>query len=105
MSWDIFVQNWPADVKKISDIPRDFVSKPFLSRAQVEGVFREVFPSLDVSNPVWWQIECDEFDIEVNIDLQDPTSGFAMYVRGGPQAVSFIDRMLKRLDVRAADAS
>ena len=105
MSWDIFVQDLPAGAARIEDISPDFSPKPFLSRARIEDVFREVFPLTDFSDPRWWRVECPAFHIEVNIDPEDPSNGFALHVRGGEEAVQFVAKILNRLGVRALDPS
>src|SRR5262249_20778128 len=105
MSWDLFVQDLPDNITRIEDIPPDFVPGPFLSRARVEEVFREAFPAADFSDSEWWHIESDAFQIEVNIGPEDPSTGFALHVRGDAEAVPFVGGILRRLGVRALDPS
>jgi len=105
MSWDIFVQDLPEGINSIEDIPRDFRPKPFLARARIAEVFKEVAPFTDFSDPKWWRIRCDAFSIEVNIGVENPSNGFALHIRGSEEAAGLVAEILQRLGVRALDTA
>jgi len=61
MSWDMFLQGLPKEVRAIEEIPGHFPPQPTLPRQRRVEVFKEVAPFTDFSNPRWWRIACDFF--------------------------------------------
>jgi len=105
MSWDIFVQDLPEGIKRIQEIPDDFHPKPFLPRTRIAETIKELVPFTDFSDPNWWRIKCAAFSIEVNINSDDPSAGFALHIRGGEEVIGFVHELLERLGVRGLDPS
>lgn len=102
MSWDIFVQQIPEDVRHVGDIPSDFVPGPLGPRAEIVAGIRDVFPTVDFSDPEWGRVEEDGFSIEINMDAEDPVTSFALHARGDGVAPA-IAALLDRLGLRAFD--
>lgn len=105
MSWDIFVQDLPEGITSIGDIPANFQPKPILPRTRIAETIKALAPFTDFSDPNWWHIRCPTFSIEVNINSDDPSPGFALHIRGAEEAVGFAHELLDRLGVRALDPS
>ena len=105
MSWDIFVQDLPADAETVDAIPADFVPRPLGSRADIIAAIRRVVPSANFTDPTWGQIEAPAFSIEVNLGHDDVVGSFALHVRGGDEAVACVAAILDALGVRAIDSS
>lgn len=102
VSWDIFVQQIPEDVRHVGDIPSDFVPGPLGPRAEIVAGIRDVFPTVDFSDPEWGRVEEDGFSIEINMDAEDPVTSFALHARGDGVAPA-IAALLDRLGLRAFD--
>jgi hypothetical protein len=105
MSWDIFVQDLPADAATIEAIPPDFVPRPLGPRADIIAAIRSVVPYANFTDPAWGQIDAPAFSIEVNLGANELVDSFALHVRGGDAAVTCVAAILDALGVRAIDAS
>ena len=103
MSWDIFVQDLPAEAKTVADIPRDFRPAPLMAQSTLIERIRRVAPEADFRDQAWGRIEGPRFSIEVNIGDTDPVIGFVFHVRGGDLAVGVVADVLERLGLRALD--
>ena len=53
MSWDIFVQHFPANAKTVADIPSDFKPAPIGDRTTIIEKIKDIVPSADFSDPTW----------------------------------------------------
>ena len=104
MSWDIFVQDLPANAKAVQEIPRDFQPGPIGKRQAIIDAILDVAPNVDFTNPTWGSIEGDDWSIEVNIGEEDECSGFAFHVRGGDEAAKVVAAILAKLRLRALDS-
>ena len=67
MSWDLFVQDLPADAESVADIPSDFKPRSIGRTSEVISVIRTVAPAVDFSRPSWGVIDGDGGSIEINI--------------------------------------
>lgn len=105
MSWDIFVQDIPPDVKTVGEIPDDFRPRPLGSRQEIVDRILGVIPTADFSDPTWGKIERSEYSVDVNIGEADPVMSFAMHIYGDESAVPLVQRILEALEVRAFDPS
>lgn len=103
MSWDIFVQDLPADAKTLEEITGDFKPKPIGLRNEIIAKIKEVVPSADFADPSWGLIDGGDFSIEVNVGNDEPTTSFAFHVRGGDAAIGVVAAILKHLGLRAID--
>jgi hypothetical protein len=101
MSFDVFVQDIPADAKGVDDIPDDFEPKPIGVRGDVLAALRKVAPELRFASPDWGTIDGDGYSIEVNLGLDDPVTSIALHLRGDERAVFLVGEILSELGVRA----
>jgi hypothetical protein len=104
MGWDLFVQEIPAAITCVDDIPEGFEPSPIGSRAAVLAVIRDVAPFADFSDPAWVRIDFADVAVEVNLGDNEVLTSFAFHVRGGDEAVGLIADVLDRLGLRAFDA-
>jgi hypothetical protein len=104
MSWDIFVQDFPRDIKTLEDIPEGYSPPSIGKRSTVISRIKEVVPFANFSDPSWGLIDGDGWSIEVNLGDSEDCMGFAFHVRGGDEAVGVVAAVLQHLDLRAFDA-
>ena len=104
MSWDIFVQDFPADAMSLEEIPTDFKPASLGKRAGIIEQIRMVIPSANFADLSWGTIDSDGWSIEINIGPEDDCSGFAFHVRGGDAAIGVIAAILQQLKLRAVDS-
>ena len=86
MSWDIFVQEIPEDVKQISDMHEKyskFKPSPIGMRSEIIKKIKKVVPEANFSDPSWGTIDGDGFSIEVNMGDKEECNGFAFHVGWG----------------------
>jgi len=108
MSWDIFVQDIPSDVKQISDMRErhgDFKPSPIGARSEIIKKIKEVVPEADFSNPAWGIIDGEGFSIEANMGDAEECRAFTLHVRGGDAAAFVVCDILQMLNLRAFDPS
>ncbi len=103
MSWDIFVQDLPRDVKSFDDMPDDFQPSPIGHRSKIIEQIVEVIPNANFSDPSWGIIDGNDWSIEVSMGNDEICDGFAFHIRGGETAVGFVAAILDRLGLRAFD--
>jgi hypothetical protein len=103
MSYDIFVQDLPADAAKVEDIPATFKPATLGRRSEIIRQIEKVVPTAEFSNPAWGCIRGDDWSIEVNIGTSDECFGFALHVRGGDEAFGVVAAILQGLSLRALD--
>jgi hypothetical protein len=80
MSWDLFVQDIPAGVNSVADMPAQYSPCPIASRDEILRVVRFVAPFADTSDPSWLRINTPEANIEINIGNEVLLMGFAFHV-------------------------
>jgi len=108
MSWDIFVQDIPKDVKRISDMHEkysNFKPCPIGVRSEIIRKIKEVVHEADFSNPAWGVMDGNGFSIEVDMGDTEECMGFAFHVRGGDAAAFVVSDILECLGLRAFDPS
>ncbi len=105
MSWDIFVQEIPPDVRLVEEIPASFRPGTIGTRDEIIEGIQRVFPEADFSDPSWGKVDGPTYSIEVNIGADDPVTSFALHVRGGDQAAYVVHDILTELGLRAFDLS
>ena len=105
MSRDIFVQDIPAGIAEVKEIPQDWMPDPLpYTHSEIIAAIERVVPSADFSDPEWGHIEGDDYSIEVNIARRDPMLSFALHVRAdGPTADHVVADILEELGLRAFD--
>src|SRR5229473_3423909 len=80
MSWDIFVQDLPADARTIRDIPEHFTPSPLCKRAELIQLIKRAVPSADFTDPTWGQFETPSFSVEFNLGEHELVQSFALHV-------------------------
>lgn len=103
MSWDLFVQDVPAGIRSINEIPDDFVPSVLGDRAHIVERIRSVAPESDFSDPAWGQIEGDGFSIEINLGEEEEVESFALHVRGDERALFMVQILMGALGFQALD--
>ena len=105
MSWDIFVQYIPDNVKNIKDMPEDYSPRVIGIRSEIITAIREIIPVANFTNPEWGSIEGHGFAIEINMGAKEEVYQFAFHGRGSDLAVDLIAGILHRLGMRAFDSN
>ena len=104
MSWDIFIANFPRDMSRLGDLPRDFKLSPLGARSELINRIRQILPGADFKDPAWGIFEGDGFSIEFNIGKEENCDGLMLHVRGGgSRAMATIAELLQRLQLRGID--
>ena len=103
MSWDIFVQDIPAEARTVGDIPDDFRPRPLGRRDDIVRRILEVAPGADFTDPSWGSFEGPDFSIEFNLGEDVEVTSFALHVRGGDTAAGLVAELLDRNGWRAFD--
>jgi len=101
MSFDIFVQDIPANAKGAEDIPDDFRPQPIGPRRALVAAIRKVAPEVKFATPEWGTIDADDYSVEINIGLHDPVMSFAFHVRGSERGMFLVAEILAELGARA----
>ena len=104
MSWDIFIQQFPATVRRVADIPDSFTPEPIGRRSEVIAKIRSAVPGADFSDPAWGVLSTDAYSIEFGLGDDDPVQGITLHVRGSDAVVPQITRLLQVLGLRAIDS-
>ncbi len=103
MSWDIYIQDFPAPAKTVAEIPEDFQPRSVGRRADLISKIREVVPSADFSNPDWGVFEGDGFSIEFQMGDGELCRSITFLVRGGGNPAAVVAALLDRLQLRGID--
>lgn len=104
MSWDIFVQDLPADAQTLEDIPADFKPAAIVKRSEIIEKIKEIAPTANFSDPSWGLIEGNGWSIEVNLGSEEECTDFALHVRGAETAVGAVEAIITSLGLRAVDS-
>jgi len=105
MSWDIFVQDVPAGISSIADIPNDFRPGPIGRRSEFVAKLSALYPECTFADPSWGTLELPGCSIEFNLGSGDILQSFAMHVRGDERAPVVVGHIIAALGVRALDPS
>jgi hypothetical protein len=106
VSRDIFVQDIPAGIRDVDEIPDDWEPSPLpFGHAEVVRAVLELAPTADFTDPTWGRVDLPGVAIEVNIDDEPRLESFALHVRAADTlaADGFVAQLLDRLGVRAFD--
>jgi hypothetical protein len=103
MSWDISIQDLPADVQSVGNISNDYRPRPLGTRDELIQRIQQLVPQVDFSDPSWGMLDDSEFSIEFNMGSEEICHGFMLHVRGGGSPIATISRLLQHLNVRAID--
>jgi hypothetical protein len=105
MSWDISIQDLPAGIQSIDEIPDDFRPAPLGARNDLIARILHILPDTDFSDPTWGMLHRPDFSIEFNMGSLDVCEGFMLHIRGGGDVVATITRLLEHLELRGLDCS
>ena len=103
MSWDIFIQDFPATAKTVADIPDDFQPRSLGPSADLIAQIRDVIPSAEFANPDWGVFAGDGFSIEFQMGDGEDCRSMRLLVRGGGSPSPLIAALLDRLKLRGID--
>ncbi len=103
MSWDIFIQDFPASARWVEEIPDDFDPAPLGPRDEIIAKILEVVPFADFSDPSRGQIDRPEFSIEVSLGKEEMVGCVALFVLGGDTAAGCVTAVIEHLGFRAID--
>lgn len=101
MSYDIFVQDLPANAASIADIPGDFTPRGLGPRATIVEAIRRAAPGVLFDETGWAAIDGPDYSIEVSLGVEDPVQSFAFHVRGGAASLFVVATILDDLGYRA----
>ncbi len=105
MSWDIFIQHFPASARRVAEIPDTYAAAPIGRRAEIITKLRDAVPSADFSDPTWGVLDTGSYRIEFGLGDDDPLYGITLHVRGSDEVVvSHIVSVLEALKLRAIDS-
>ncbi|WP_332644732.1 hypothetical protein [Aeromicrobium sp.] len=106
MSRDIFVQDIPASVRSVDEIPEDWMPSPlaFTAAAVIDSA-KVHSAGVDDSDPSWIRITEQGLDIELSLADETPLMSFAIHDRSSDRPASdrFIAGILADLGARAFD--
>ena len=103
MSWDISIQDLPADAQSIDDIPQDYAPKPLGTRSELIARIQQILPEADFSDPSWGMLNELDFSIEFNMGSEEVCDSIGLHVRGGGPAMATVARVLDHLKLRGID--
>jgi hypothetical protein len=105
MSWDIFVQDLPAGISSVVEIPANFEPGPIGQRSEIIAKLSALYPECNFADPSWGTLELPGCSIEFNLGSGDKLQSFAMHVRGDERAPVVVGHIIAGLGVRALDPS
>ncbi len=100
MSYDVWVQDLPANLQSLEDIPDDFMPGVIGSRSEIISKIVEVAPFADFSDPAWGTIDGPDFWIEVNMS-KEQVKDCHFILRGSDKAVGVVADIVQRLGLSA----
>ena len=104
MSWDIFIQQFPANARTVAEIPDTFTAAPIGSRSDLIAKIRAALPDADFTDPAWGVLNGDDYSIEFGLGDDDPLYGITLHVRGSDAVLPKVTRVLEVLGLRAIDS-
>lgn len=104
MSWDVFIQDLPADARRVVEVPDEFQPRPLGPRAQVISRISAQFPDADFADPSWGKLHRNGYSIDISIGDDDPVTGITLHVRGSDEAVAAVVALIDTVGGRAVDS-
>lgn len=86
MSWDIFVQDLPAGISSVVEIPANFEPGPIGQRSEIIAKLSALYPECNFADPSCGTLELPGCSIEFNLGSGNKLQSFAMHVRGDERA-------------------
>ncbi len=105
MSRDILVQDIPADITSVEQIPDGWMPSPLSVTAEaIRAATTQHASHADFADPHWGHVTLADADIEVDLSDEMPLMSFALHVRGNRKtADKFVSAVLASLHLRAFD--
>ena len=105
MSWDVFIQDLPAEARSVSDIPDTFQPRPLGRRSEVISRVSSRFPDADFSDPNWGRLHRSTFSVDISLpDEGETINGVTLHVRGSDDAVDAVVSLIDAIGGRAVDS-
>ncbi len=101
MSFDVFVQDLPPNVRDVAEIPDDFEPRSLGPRSVLIEAIQRVVPAAVFDKLGWASIEGPNYSIDVSFGTADPVQSFAFHVRGADEALFIVAHILDALGLRA----
>jgi hypothetical protein len=106
MSWDLFIQDLPRNIKSVKEIPNDFKPKELGSKKSLIEKVKIEIPNIKFIDSSWYLVEGTNYSIEINFGSDELVNSIAFHIRGSNlEVINVVDRLLKQLKVRAIDSS
>jgi len=103
MSYDIFVQDMPNQIRSLADIPHDFIPRSLGPASKIREAIRLIFPLADFADPTWVRVNCDGLHIEIDIPDGNEIDCFAFHIYGGEHSMAFVNSVLHQLQLKGID--
>jgi len=104
MSWDILIQQFPDDARRVAEIPDTFTAPPIGKRADVVSKLLAALPQASFSDPHWLKLHGDGYSLECAIADDDVLYGLTLHVRGSDGVLPHVEAVLNALRLRAIDS-
>ncbi len=106
MSWDIFIQDFPA-VGSIKDVPLDFQPRPIGERADLLARIKQAIPFAETMDNDWVFVKGDDIDLSIQLHFEKGTlvRYMVVHVHGGQQSAACVSALLRELGLRGHDTA
>lgn len=106
MSWDIFIQDFPA-VGSIKDVPVDFRPRPIGERTDLLERIQRAVPFAETMDSDWVFVKGDDIDLSIQFHFEQGTlvRYMVVHVHGGEQSAACVGALLRELGLRAHDTA
>lgn len=104
MSWDIFIQQFPDNARRVADIPDTFTAPPIGKRTEVIEKIRRAVPEVEFDDPSWGTLRGEGYSLEFGVGDDDVLYGLTLHVRGSDAVLPHITNVLTILGLRAIDS-
>jgi len=116
VSWDLYIYNWPKDIKTLEDIPDDWHPPPIAPRSEIISRIKAAVPQADFPDPTTGKIESVrrgltsdppisslDYSVEVVLGANDMCCSITLIARGDERCVDFVSAIVTNLNLRAFD--
>lgn len=105
MSWDIIVQDLPAEAHHVGEIPHDFEPRPLGTRSAIAARIRAILPAVQFSDSGWGTVDQPGCSMELHLGSSEIVTSVAFHVYGGDLAPGIVADVLGQLGWRALDST
>jgi hypothetical protein len=103
MSWDIIVQDLPAGISSVAEIPDNFTPGPIGQRSEIIATLSALYAEFSLTDPSWGILELPGCYIEFSFGPGDTLKWLAMNVRGDARAPVVVGHIIDALGMPALD--